>query len=109
MIQSSDSPGTARATMWDAAARSGWDRAKMLARGGQAVDAATSARRLAARGQPRRGLRLCRRCWRVCAGRPLAHVIGFKRGNGGALAVQYMHRQPTVDHFPELWSLRGEL
>ncbi len=36
-------------------------------------------------------------------------VIGFKRGTGGTSGVQYLRRMLSVELFPELWTLRGDL
>jgi tryptophan 2,3-dioxygenase len=36
-------------------------------------------------------------------------IIGFKRGTGGTAGVQYLQKMLSVELFPELWRLRGEL
>ncbi len=49
------------------------------------------------------------RRWRFNHVTTVERVIGFKRGTGGTSGVQYLRRMLSVELFPELWTLRGEL
>ncbi|MEM8949754.1 MAG: tryptophan 2,3-dioxygenase family protein [Pseudomonadota bacterium] len=49
------------------------------------------------------------RRWRFNHVTTVERVIGFKRGTGGTSGVQYLHRMLSVELFPELWHVRGEL
>lgn len=49
------------------------------------------------------------RRWRFNHVTTVERVIGFKRGTGGTSGVQYLRRMLSVELFPELWNLRGEL
>ena len=49
------------------------------------------------------------RRWRFNHVTTVERVIGFKRGTGGTLGVQYLRQMLDVELFPELWHLRGEL
>jgi tryptophan 2,3-dioxygenase len=49
------------------------------------------------------------RRWRFNHVTTVERVIGFKRGTGGTSGVQYLKRMLSVELFPELWHLRGEL
>jgi tryptophan 2,3-dioxygenase len=49
------------------------------------------------------------RRWRFNHVTTVERVIGFKRGTGGSSGVQYLRRMLSVELFPELWHLRGEL
>ena len=49
------------------------------------------------------------RRWRFNHVTTVERVIGFKRGTGGTAGVQYLRRMLSVELFPELWHLRGEL
>ncbi|MCC0021585.1 MAG: tryptophan 2,3-dioxygenase [Nitratireductor sp.] len=49
------------------------------------------------------------RRWRFNHVTTVERVIGFKRGTGGTSGVQYLRRMLSVELFPELWSVRGEL
>ena len=49
------------------------------------------------------------RRWRFNHVTTVERVIGFKRGTGGTSGVQYLRRMLSVELFPELWQLRGEL
>ena len=49
------------------------------------------------------------RRWRFNHVTTVERVIGFKRGTGGTSGVQYLRRMLSVELFPELWHLRGEL
>jgi tryptophan 2,3-dioxygenase len=49
------------------------------------------------------------RRWRFNHVTTVERVIGFKRGTGGTSGVQYLRKMLSVELFPELWRLRGEL
>lgn len=49
------------------------------------------------------------RRWRFNHVTTVERVIGFKRGTGGTAGVEYLRRMLSVELFPELWHLRGEL
>ena len=49
------------------------------------------------------------RRWRFNHVTTVERIIGFKRGTGGTDGVQYLRRMLSVELFPELWHLRGEL
>jgi tryptophan 2,3-dioxygenase len=49
------------------------------------------------------------RRWRFNHVTTVERVIGFKRGTGGTDGVQYLRKMLSVELFPELWALRGEL
>jgi tryptophan 2,3-dioxygenase len=49
------------------------------------------------------------RRWRFNHVTTVERVIGFKRGTGGTSGVHYLKRMLSVELFPELWNLRGEL
>ncbi|MCC5991612.1 MAG: tryptophan 2,3-dioxygenase [Rhodobacteraceae bacterium] len=49
------------------------------------------------------------RRWRFNHVTTVERVIGFKRGTGGTSGVQYLRRMLSVELFPELWHMRGEL
>jgi len=49
------------------------------------------------------------RRWRFNHVTTVERVIGFKRGTGGTSGVQYLRRMLSVELFPELWNVRGEL
>ena len=49
------------------------------------------------------------RRWRFNHVTTVERVIGFKRGTGGTSGVRYLRRMLSVELFPELWNLRGEL
>lgn len=49
------------------------------------------------------------RRWRFNHVTTVERVIGFKRGTGGTSGVQYLKRMLSVELFPELWNVRGEL
>ena len=49
------------------------------------------------------------RRWRFNHVTTVERVIGFKRGTGGTSGVAYLRRMLSVELFPELWHLRGEL
>ena len=49
------------------------------------------------------------RRWRFNHVTTVERVIGFKRGTGGTSGVQYLRRMLSVELFPELWHLRGDL
>jgi tryptophan 2,3-dioxygenase len=49
------------------------------------------------------------RRWRFNHVTTVERVIGFKRGTGGTSGVQYLRKMLSVELFPELWNLRGEL
>ena len=49
------------------------------------------------------------RRWRFNHVTTVERVIGFKRGTGGTSGVQYLRQMLSVELFPELWHLRGEL
>ncbi|MEL6519583.1 MAG: tryptophan 2,3-dioxygenase family protein [Pseudomonadota bacterium] len=49
------------------------------------------------------------RRWRFNHVTTVERVIGFKRGTGGTSGVQYLRRMLSVELFPELWYVRGEL
>jgi len=49
------------------------------------------------------------RRWRFNHVTTVERVIGFKRGTGGTAGVEYLRRMLSVELFPELWNLRGEL
>ncbi|MCG7521998.1 tryptophan 2,3-dioxygenase [Ruegeria sp. Ofav3-42] len=49
------------------------------------------------------------RRWRFNHVTTVERVIGFKRGTGGTSGVEYLRRMLSVELFPELWHLRGEL
>ena len=49
------------------------------------------------------------RRWRFNHVTTVERVIGFKRGTGGTSGVQYLRRMLSVELFPELWHVRGEL
>lgn len=49
------------------------------------------------------------RRWRFNHVTTVERIIGFKRGTGGTSGVNYLKRMLSVELFPELWHLRGEL
>lgn len=49
------------------------------------------------------------RRWRFNHVTTVERIIGFKRGTGGTSGVDYLKRMLSVELFPELWNLRGEL
>lgn len=49
------------------------------------------------------------RRWRFNHVTTVERVIGFKRGTGGTSGVQYLRRMLSVELFPELWNVRGDL
>ena len=49
------------------------------------------------------------RRWRFNHVTTVERVIGFKRGTGGTAGVDYLRRMLSVELFPELWTLRGDL
>ena len=49
------------------------------------------------------------RRWRFNHVTTVERVIGFKRGTGGTSGVQYLRKMLSVELFPELWHVRGEL
>ena len=49
------------------------------------------------------------RRWRFNHVTTVERVIGFKRGTGGTSGVQYLRRMLSVELFPDLWHLRGDL
>ena len=49
------------------------------------------------------------RRWRFNHVTTVERVIGFKRGTGGTAGVQYLRKMLSVELFPELWTLRGDL
>jgi len=49
------------------------------------------------------------RRWRFNHVTTVERIIGFKRGTGGTSGVDYLKRMLSVELFPELWHLRGEL
>ncbi len=49
------------------------------------------------------------RRWRFNHVTTVERVIGFKRGTGGTSGVDYLRKMLSVELFPELWHLRGEL
>jgi tryptophan 2,3-dioxygenase len=49
------------------------------------------------------------RRWRFNHVTTVERVIGFKRGTGGTAGVDYLRRMLSVELFPELWHLRGDL
>lgn len=49
------------------------------------------------------------RRWRFNHVTTVERVIGFKRGSGGTSGVPYLRKMLSVELFPELWHLRGEL
>ncbi|OIQ31310.1 MAG: tryptophan 2,3-dioxygenase [Alphaproteobacteria bacterium MedPE-SWcel] len=49
------------------------------------------------------------RRWRFNHVTTVERVIGFKRGTGGTSGVDYLRRMLSVELFPELWTLRGDL
>ena len=49
------------------------------------------------------------RRWRFNHVTTVERIIGFKRGTGGTAGVQYLQKMLSVELFPELWRLRGEL
>jgi tryptophan 2,3-dioxygenase len=49
------------------------------------------------------------RRWRFNHVTTVERVIGLKRGTGGTSGVQYLRQMLSVELFPELWHLRGEL
>ncbi|SNZ20349.1 tryptophan 2,3-dioxygenase [Cohaesibacter gelatinilyticus] len=49
------------------------------------------------------------RRWRFNHVTTVERVIGFKRGTGGTAGVEYLRRMLSVELFPELWHLRGDL
>lgn len=49
------------------------------------------------------------RRWRFNHVTTVERVIGFKRGTGGTAGVDYLRKMLSVELFPELWHLRGEL
>lgn len=49
------------------------------------------------------------RRWRFNHVTTVERVIGFKRGTGGTSGVDYLKRMLSVELFPELWNVRGEL
>ena len=49
------------------------------------------------------------RRWRFNHVTTAERVIGMKRGTGGTSGVDYLRRMLSVELFPELWRLRGDL
>ena len=49
------------------------------------------------------------RRWRFNHVTTVERVIGMKRGTGGTSGVDYLRRMLSVELFPELWRLRGDL
>ena len=49
------------------------------------------------------------RRWRFNHVTTVERVIGFKRGTGSTSGVQYLRKMLSVELFPELWQVRGEL
>jgi tryptophan 2,3-dioxygenase len=49
------------------------------------------------------------RRWRFNHVTTVERIIGFKRGTGGTAGVSYLRKMLSVELFPELWHLRGEL
>ena len=49
------------------------------------------------------------RRWRFNHVTTVERVIGFKRGTGGTTGVKYLRKMLSVELFPELWNVRGEL
>jgi len=49
------------------------------------------------------------RRWRFNHVTTVERVIGFKRGTGGTSGVDYLRRMLSVELFPELWHVRGDL
>ena len=49
------------------------------------------------------------RRWRFNHVTTVERIIGFKRGTGGTSGVQYLRKMLSVELFPELWHLRGDL
>ncbi|MES0864262.1 tryptophan 2,3-dioxygenase family protein [Ruegeria sp. SCPT10] len=49
------------------------------------------------------------RRWRFNHVTTVERVIGFKRGTGGTSGTDYLRKMLSVELFPELWHLRGEL
>ncbi|MBB3919505.1 tryptophan 2,3-dioxygenase [Rhizobium fabae] len=49
------------------------------------------------------------RRWRFNHVTTVERIIGFKRGTGGTAGVQYLQKMLSVELFPEIWRLRGEL
>ena len=49
------------------------------------------------------------RRWRFNHVTTVERVIGFRRGTGGTSGVPYLRRMLSVELFPELWHLRGDL
>lgn len=49
------------------------------------------------------------RRWRFNHLTTVERVIGFKRGTGGTSGVGYLSKMLSVELFPELWHVRGEL
>ena len=49
------------------------------------------------------------RRWRFNHVTTVERVIGFKRGTGSTSGVQYLRKMLSVELFPELWHVRGEL
>ncbi|CUH74701.1 Tryptophan 2,3-dioxygenase [Tritonibacter multivorans] len=49
------------------------------------------------------------RRWRFNHVTTVERVIGFKRGTGGTSGVQYLRKMLSVELFPDLWHLRGDL
>ncbi|MBR9650721.1 tryptophan 2,3-dioxygenase [Thalassovita aquimarina] len=49
------------------------------------------------------------RRWRFNHVTTVERVIGFKRGTGGTSGVEYLKKMLSVELFPELWHVRGEL
>ncbi|MCB1445032.1 MAG: tryptophan 2,3-dioxygenase [Rhizobiaceae bacterium] len=49
------------------------------------------------------------RRWRFNHVTTVERIIGFKRGTGGTAGVAYLQKMLSVELFPEIWRLRGEL
>ena len=49
------------------------------------------------------------RRWRFNHVTTVERVIGLKRGTGGTTGVDYLRRMLSVELFPELWHVRGDL
>lgn len=49
------------------------------------------------------------RRWRFNHVTTVERVIGFKRGTGGTAGVDYLRKMLSVELFPELWHVRGDL
>ncbi|MTH99878.1 tryptophan 2,3-dioxygenase [Roseibium sp. RKSG952] len=49
------------------------------------------------------------RRWRFNHVTTVERVIGFKRGTGGTSGADYLRQMLSVELFPELWHVRGEL